>query len=208
MQSRPLHIRRCAPATPAATKPLNRALQSDGALQGKGNLSPYSYFNVMSHDPPYVTIGCTHTRQRPNHMKDSEQNLLETGCAAWRRTEHARLPELQVCLPPAILFPLLPHPCNWLCTLYACSASKARLFTCITPLSVLQGIHAEHDQRVVCGVCQPHVSAPDHLNARSEQGMCMCASPIANSASCHGGVSCVMMSSRAQKAVRPQVRKL
>lgn len=67
------------PASPSA---MRRLKPTGGALQGKGNLSPYSYFNVMSHDPPYVTIGCSHTRQRPNHMKDSEQNLLETGCAA------------------------------------------------------------------------------------------------------------------------------
>ena len=46
-------------------------------LQGVGNLAPYSYFGVMSHDPPYVTIGTT-VGKRPNHMKDSQQNILET----------------------------------------------------------------------------------------------------------------------------------
>lgn len=49
-----------------------------GGPQGRGNLSPYSYFGVMSHDPPYVTIGTCHTRARSNGMKDSEQNILET----------------------------------------------------------------------------------------------------------------------------------
>ena len=93
----------------------------------------------MSHDPPYVTIGCTHTRQRPNHMKDSEQNLLETGCAAWRRTEHARLPELPVCLPPASLSPMLYCPCSQLCTLHACSASKIGLSTCAIHLDCAAG---------------------------------------------------------------------
>ncbi len=47
--------------------------------QGVGNLSPYSYFGVMSHDPPYVTIGTCATGGRPNGMKDSQQNILETG---------------------------------------------------------------------------------------------------------------------------------
>ena len=47
-----------------------------------GNLSPYSYFGVMSHDPPYVTIGTCATGGRPNRMKDSQQNILETRCAS------------------------------------------------------------------------------------------------------------------------------
>ncbi|KAK9833388.1 hypothetical protein WJX81_000759 [Elliptochloris bilobata] len=63
----------------SAIVPRPIAFISSLSKEGKGNLSPYSYFNVMSHDPPYVTIGCAHTRGRPNHMKDSEQNLLETG---------------------------------------------------------------------------------------------------------------------------------
>ena len=47
-------------------------------LQGIPNLSPYSYFNVMSHDPPYVCIGGCATSGRPSKMKDTQQNLLET----------------------------------------------------------------------------------------------------------------------------------
>ena len=55
-------------------------------LQGKGNLSPYSYFGVMSHDPPYVTIGTCATSARPSGMKDSQQNILETGWVHCQRT--------------------------------------------------------------------------------------------------------------------------
>ena len=46
--------------------------------QGIPNLSPYSYFNVMAHDPPYVCLGACPTSGRPNKMKDTQQNLLET----------------------------------------------------------------------------------------------------------------------------------
>ncbi|CAK0787301.1 hypothetical protein CVIRNUC_010519 [Coccomyxa viridis] len=46
--------------------------------EGVPNLSPYSYFNVMSHDPPYVCIGGCATSGRPSKMKDTQQNLLET----------------------------------------------------------------------------------------------------------------------------------
>ena len=36
-----------------------------------------------SHDPPVVTIGCCRTRARPGEgLKDSEANILATGCAA------------------------------------------------------------------------------------------------------------------------------
>ena len=61
------------------SKPRKELSHSAGRKQGKQNLSPYSYFNVMSHDPPVVCIGCCHTRARENGMKDSEQNILETG---------------------------------------------------------------------------------------------------------------------------------
>ena len=49
------------------------------SAQGVRNLSPYSYFGVMSHDPPYVTIGTTASSARSNGMKDSQTNILETG---------------------------------------------------------------------------------------------------------------------------------
>ncbi len=73
----------CSESTEPVYHPTRNTLavtERAAGLQGKGNLSPYSYFNVMSHDPPYVAIGCCRTRGRPNQMKDSEQNILETGC--------------------------------------------------------------------------------------------------------------------------------
>lgn len=50
-------------------------------LQGVVNLSPYSYFGVMSHDPPVVCIGTcatSTTEKRKEPVKDSQQNILET----------------------------------------------------------------------------------------------------------------------------------
>ncbi len=44
---------------------------------GVGNLSPYSYFNVMSHDPPVLVTG--HARRPADVPKDSLQNILDTG---------------------------------------------------------------------------------------------------------------------------------
>ena len=79
--------------------------------QGTGNLSPYSYFGVMSHDPPYVTIGTcatSPTSGRPNGLKDSQQNILETGWA-WFGT---------VCLM---------HPCRLGCMLNRVEPGRTRL---------------------------------------------------------------------------------
>ena len=51
-------------------------------LQGVINLSPYSYFNFMSQDPPVFCIGTCSTaptEKRPSYMKDSQQNIVDTG---------------------------------------------------------------------------------------------------------------------------------
>eukprot|EP00897_Mesotaenium_endlicherianum_P010227 jgi/Mesen1/9232/ME000595S08643 len=42
---------------------------------GVGNLSPYSYFNLMAHDPPILAVGHCWSK---GHPKDSLQNILET----------------------------------------------------------------------------------------------------------------------------------
>ena len=50
-------------------------------MQGVINLSPYSYFNFMSQDPPVLCIGtCSSapTDKRPSFMKDSQQNIVDT----------------------------------------------------------------------------------------------------------------------------------
>jgi hypothetical protein len=48
--------------------------------EGRGNLAPYSYFNVMAHNPPTVAIGCSASRLRSHGRKDTLVNILETGC--------------------------------------------------------------------------------------------------------------------------------
>lgn len=51
-----------------------------------GNLAPFSYFNVMSHNPPHVAIGFAASSLRPHGRKDTLVNILETGWAqgGWR----------------------------------------------------------------------------------------------------------------------------
>lgn len=46
---------------------------------GVVNVSPYSYFNAMAHDPVHVCIGHCHSSSRETTRKDSLQNILETG---------------------------------------------------------------------------------------------------------------------------------
>ena len=53
------------------------ALISTISKDGIGNLSPYSYFNVMAHDPPVLATG--HVRRPDDVPKDSLENILDTG---------------------------------------------------------------------------------------------------------------------------------
>lgn len=48
-------------------------LSKDGKQK---NLAPFSYFQVVDHDPPIFVIGFS---ARPGRMKDTRRNLLETG---------------------------------------------------------------------------------------------------------------------------------
>ncbi|KAJ5525307.1 hypothetical protein N7494_011957 [Penicillium frequentans] len=44
--------------------------------KGQKNLSPFSYFQVIDHDPPMFIVGFS---SRPGRVKDTYQNLKETG---------------------------------------------------------------------------------------------------------------------------------
>jgi len=45
--------------------------------QGKPNLAPFSYFNIMSNDPPVLVFSCNTPEDRP--AKDTLQNVRATG---------------------------------------------------------------------------------------------------------------------------------
>ena len=49
-----------------------------GEKEGDLNLAPYSYFNVMSHDPPTVAIGMCRMKGPKQTPKDSLRNILAT----------------------------------------------------------------------------------------------------------------------------------
>ena len=86
-----------------------------------------------SHDPPMVTIGCCRTKGRPGDgAKDSEQNILETGCGA---------PEIHVVIQPC----------------YCGGRLEVSDHMSMAQHAVLQGVHAEHDVGVVPGERQPHL---------------------------------------------------
>lgn len=70
----------CAPGTLyplviSSVVPRPIAFISSVSENGVGNLAPYSYFNVLSHDPPVLAIG--HCRSK-GHPKDSLTNILQT----------------------------------------------------------------------------------------------------------------------------------
>lgn len=47
------------------------------SADGKANLAPYSYFNIMGNDPPLLVFSCNTPEDRPE--KDTLRNLRETG---------------------------------------------------------------------------------------------------------------------------------
>lgn len=54
--------------------------------EGKENLAPFSYFQVVDHDPPILVIGFSARESRP---KDTRRNLMETGeCVVSVVSEH------------------------------------------------------------------------------------------------------------------------
>ena len=61
----------------SAVVPRPIALVSTLGLNGERNLAPYSYFNVVSHDPPHVVIGCCVNRAKSGGQKDTLRNIME-----------------------------------------------------------------------------------------------------------------------------------
>jgi flavin reductase (DIM6/NTAB) family NADH-FMN oxidoreductase RutF len=67
------------PLVISAVIPRPIALVSSTGADGSHNLAPFSYFGVMAHDPPMLALGTCATSGRANRMKDTQQNVLETG---------------------------------------------------------------------------------------------------------------------------------
>lgn len=55
------------------------AFVSTVSADGEGNLAPYSYFNVMGHNPPVVAIGMSRSPGRGGGKKDTFLNIEQTG---------------------------------------------------------------------------------------------------------------------------------
>ena len=56
------------------------------SASGETNLAPFSYFQVVDHDPPIFVVGFSARRDR---VKDTRRNLLETGeCVISLVSEH------------------------------------------------------------------------------------------------------------------------
>lgn len=65
------------PIMVSAVVPRPTALISTVDANGVRNLAPYSYFNVVAHDPPHVVVGlCMHD---DGSKKDSLKNMEDTG---------------------------------------------------------------------------------------------------------------------------------
>jgi hypothetical protein len=68
----------------SAVVPRPVAFVSTVDAAGVRNLAPYSYFNVMGHNPPVVAIGVARSPGRGGGKKDTLLNIEETGCGRGR----------------------------------------------------------------------------------------------------------------------------
>lgn len=67
---------------------------------GTPNAAPFSFFNLMGHDPPILVLGIE--RQAPGQYKDTLRNLRETGNFVVNLVNEAIAEQMNVC---AIDFP-------------------------------------------------------------------------------------------------------
>lgn len=63
----------------SAVVPRPVAFVSSLSAEGLPNLSPYSYFNIMGHNPPVVVVGVCRSPSRGGAKKDTLANIEETG---------------------------------------------------------------------------------------------------------------------------------
>ncbi|KAK3942352.1 hypothetical protein QBC46DRAFT_379976 [Diplogelasinospora grovesii] len=63
----------------SAIVPRPIAFVSTRSPDGSTNLAPFSYFNVISHDPPLFIIGFASPSEPITHAKDTLRNLKESG---------------------------------------------------------------------------------------------------------------------------------
>lgn len=115
----------------SAVVPRPIAFVSTVSADGDVNLAPYSYFNVMGHNPPVLTVGMCRSPTRGGGKKDSLINVEETGWV-WNADVGERLDwgVLGCWMARALLAGLYLPAC-----LYACSLSL------LAPLSDLLCTH-------------------------------------------------------------------
>lgn len=68
----------CYPLVISGVVPRPIAFVSTLSAEGNGNLSPFSYFNALSHDPPCIAVSICRSGQRGGNMKDSAKNIQDT----------------------------------------------------------------------------------------------------------------------------------
>ena len=74
----------CYPLVISGIVPRPVAFVSSLNTNGVGNLSPFSYFGAMAHDPPCVAVSICRSAERGGGPKDTAQNILDTKCHIFR----------------------------------------------------------------------------------------------------------------------------
>jgi flavin reductase (DIM6/NTAB) family NADH-FMN oxidoreductase RutF len=78
------------------------ALVTTRSSTGRVNAAPFSFFNVLSDEPPLVILSVDGRDEDPDTPKDTARNIRETGAFVVNLVDQALVPAMTVC---AVAFP-------------------------------------------------------------------------------------------------------
>ena len=78
------------------------ALVTTRSSAGRVNAAPFSFFNVLSDEPPLVILSVDGRDEDPDTPKDTARNIRETGAFVVNLVDQALVPAMNVC---AVAFP-------------------------------------------------------------------------------------------------------
>ena len=78
------------------------ALVTTRSSTGRVNAAPFSFFNVLSDEPPLVILSVDGRDEDPDTPKDTARNIRETGAFVVNLVDQALVPAMNVC---AVAFP-------------------------------------------------------------------------------------------------------
>ncbi len=73
------------------------ALVTTHSIAGLVNAAPFSFFNVLSDDPPLLALGLEGSNLSGDGLKDTARNIADTSVFVVNLVDEAMMPAMQVC---------------------------------------------------------------------------------------------------------------